>query len=270
MAKTSPARWRNIVIFTLLVLGIGNIAGLNYFAVQGLGGLLFILSPLLVTLGMRLFAGDGWGDAGFRPGLRAHPGVYLTALLLFPVLFALGLGIGAALSVVQFQPGWGRALAMAVLTGAPVVLIYAFSEEFSWRGYLEPRLESLGLPALPRHLLVAVIWWAWHVGYVLSQPGYTTLPLPLFFLLFFVAMVAMALLYGVWRRRTGSFWPAVIAHGVANTLAWPLLTPGIVTIDNSLAFAARPEALVVLAGLCLAALVAWRLPVSRESLRGSP
>lgn len=263
MADDRPANWRNIAIFTLLVLGAGNVAGLNYFALQGFGGLIFILSPLLVTLGLRFFGGDGWGDAGFRPGIGAHPMLYLSAFGIFPVLFAAALGFGALLGAVQFQPGWPMALVTAVLTGGPAVMVYAFSEEFTWRGYLEPRLERLGVPAFRRHLLVAVIWGAWHVGYVLSQPGYTKLPLPLFFALFFAAMVAMSFLFGLWRSRSGSFWPAVLAHGTANALAWPLLDPQVVVIANPLAFAARPDALVVLAGLWLAALWAWRRTTGR-------
>ena len=258
MADPRPARWRNIWIFAALVLGLGTLGGLNYFALDGLGGLLFILSPLLVTLAMRLFAGDGWGDVVWRPRLVRDARTYLAALVLFPTLFAVTLGLGVLFGAVAFQPGWPAALVAAILAGAPAILFFAFSEEFAWRGYLDPRLAALGLADLPRHALVAVIWGLWHVGYILTLPHYTPLPWAVFFPLFALAIFAMTVIYGAWRARTGTFWPAVLAHGVANTLAWPLLNPDIVSLTRPLLFSARPEALVVLAGLCVTAMILLR------------
>ena len=257
MAETRPATLRNIVIYIVAVLVIGNLAGIFYHAVDGLGGLVFILSPLLVAFGLRIFGGDGWGDVGFAPRIAKHPLLYLVALLIFPAFFALTLGIGVAIGSVHMQPGWPALLTNVALAGAVPVLVFAFSEEVAWRGYLEPRLSALGVPAPKRHLIVALVWGVWHTGYVLSQTDYTTLPLPLFFVLFFTAMVPMSFLFGIWRTRTGSFWPAFLAHGIANVLAWPLLSSEIVVIDTPLLFAARPDGLLMLGLLGLAAWVAY-------------
>lgn len=257
MAKARPATWRNVIIFMVAVLAIGNLAGIFYHAVEGLGGLLFILSPALVALSLRAFGGDGWGDAGFAPALSKNGRLYLTALLIYPVFFAITLGLGVLFGGVQFPAGWFPTLVSMALVGAAPVLLFAFSEEVAWRGYLEPRLAALGVPDLKRHLIVAAIWGLWHTGYILSQPDYTTLPLPLFFVLFFTAMVPMSILFGYWRSRTGSFWPAFLAHGVANVLAWPLLSPKIATIELPLIFAARPDGVLMLVLLGLAAWLAF-------------
>lgn len=256
--QTQKASWRNVVIFTVAVLIIGNIAGLNYYAIDGLGGLIFILSPLLVTLVLRLFAGDGWTDSGFRLGLIGNGRVYLLALLLFPLAFGVALGLGAVFGAAQFQSGWGGKLLVLALGGALPILIYAFSEEFAWRGYLEPKLAALGVVGIRRFVAVGIIWGLWHVGYVFAIPDYTALPMAAFVPLFLLATTVMAVIYGVWRELTGSFWPAFLAHGVANILAWPLLDETVVTVSNPMLFAARPEALVVLVVLTGVALFALR------------
>lgn len=252
------ASWRNVIIFSGSVLLIGTFAGLNFHAMEGLGGLLFILSPLIVTIVMRSFAGDGWSDSGFRFGFSGNAKTYLSALVLFPLAFGVALTLGSLFGVAQFQSGWSEKLIVAVLLGALPVMIYAFSEEFAWRGYLEPKLVALGVSRKGRIALVGVVWGLWHVGYVLAQPDYTALPFALFLPLFMMAVFAMTAIYGVWREKTGSFWPAVLAHGVANTLAWPLLDVEVVQLSDTLVFAARPESLLVLVLLSGFALFATR------------
>lgn len=254
MSETASVSRLRIIVFVISVLLIGNLAGLNYYAVQGLGGLLFILSPVLVTLAMRTFTRDGWADSGISWG-QDRAKIFLMAVLIFPVIFLFALASGTLVGMAQFGPDAFSKLAIAVLTGAPVILLYAISEEFAWRGYLEPKLAKLGMKALPRHILVGVIWATWHTGYVLSGVSQSALP-PLQYLIFFLlACLAMSVIYGQWRAKSGSFWPAAIAHGVANGLAWPLLNPEIVEIAAPVWFAARPEGLLTLAALSLIAVM---------------
>jgi len=160
MKEKQSASAMRVAVFVILVLASGNLAGLNYHGVQGLGGLLFILSPVLVTLVMRIFTKDGWADAGLG-WRKGHTKTLLSAFILFPAVFLFALASGSLLGLVQFGPNAFSALSMAVMTGTPVILLYAASEEFAWRGYLEPKLTALGVPALPRHLLVGVIWARW-------------------------------------------------------------------------------------------------------------
>ena len=257
MYETESASRLRVIVFVVTVLLIGNLAGLNYHAVQGLGGLVFILSPAVVTLVMRTVTRDGWADAGLGWG-RGQSKTYPGAVLLFPAIFFFALASGTFLGQVQFGPGASSKLAMAVLTGAPVILLYAISEEFAWRGYLEPKLAALGMTALPRHLLVGLIWATWHTGYVLSGVNQSALPPLQYLFLFLLACFAMAVIYGQWRAKTGSFWLAAIAHGAANSLAWPLLNPEIVEVAAPRWFAARPEGLLSLAALSLIAVMIYR------------
>ncbi|WP_407946417.1 CPBP family glutamic-type intramembrane protease [Paenibacillus alkaliterrae] len=42
-------------------------------------------------------------------------------------------------------------------------------EEFAWRGYLAPKLYSIGYNRLFIHICVGLIWGAWHVPYTFSS-----------------------------------------------------------------------------------------------------
>jgi len=206
---------------------------------------------------MRTFTPDGWADAGLGWG-QSRGLVALAAVQLFPAVFFFALASGTILGQVQFGADATNLLIAGVLTGAPVILLYAASEEFAWRGYLEPKLAVLGMAAMPRHCLIGVIWASWHTGYVLSGTNQSALPPFRYLILFLLACIAMSVIYGQWRARTGSFWPAAVAHGVANGLAWPLLNPEIVTTSAPLWFAARPEGLLVLGVLSLISVIVWR------------
>ena len=118
------------------------------------GALLFVLSPLLMAVGLRTLGREGWADAGLRLGRER--GWYAVALLLFPVLFVVPVVLGALIGDVHVAPGAAERFAVLFATGLVARLTFAAFEEFGWRGYLEPRLAALGVPALRRHLAVGV------------------------------------------------------------------------------------------------------------------
>ena len=149
------------------------------------------------------------------------------------MLFLVPVALGALIGDVHVVPGAGERFAVLFTTGLIARLTFAAFEEFGWRGYLEPRLAALGVPALRRHLAVGVLWAVWHVPYIVAfGDAYTTLPLAVQIPMFSVAVLAMAVIWGVARDRTGSVWPAVLGHGMANAVAWPLLAADVVVIDT--------------------------------------
>ncbi|WP_084039540.1 CPBP family intramembrane glutamic endopeptidase [Demequina sp. NBRC 110053] len=255
-----PSRAR-IGAYIASTLGLASLAGIGIAA----GGdpetnpaaLLFILSPVLMAAILR-WTGDGWADAGLRLRLRGNGTWYALALLLFPLLTAVVLGIGTLTGAVTWDTGSARDLAAAFVAGLVLRMVYAACEELGWRGYLEPRLAALGMPAARRHLAVAVIWGAWHVPYILTFDLMTDLPLGAYLPLFLISIVPMSFIYGVMRERSGTVWTSVLMHGMANAIAFPLLTTGVVEVDHEVVFAARPEGLIMLAGLCVVAWAVWR------------
>lgn len=234
--------WRNLLLFTV---------GVMTLAVADSGGLLFIAGPILMVILLRSLGGDGWQDAGLRLGARPW---YLFALLLFPVTVGLILGIGVITGTILFSGSLGALMGAAVSALAPA-LIFAMFEEWGWRGYLEPRLARVGIPDLRRHLLVGLIWAVWHIPYFLAMPGFIALPPVLYALLMVGGFLAQAVVYGQLRKASGTVWTAVLAHGLGNAIAGPLLG-GMAESRVPALIATRPENLFFIG---LWAIIGWWL-----------
>lgn len=260
---TSPnSPLRRAGYFVTFVLALSVLASLFIQDNTSPAALLFVMSPTLATLVLRV-SGDGWADSGLRPTGRATD--YALALVLFPTLSAASIGLGAVCGFVSFANQFWSAFGFAFVEQLVPSLVFAFGEEWGWRGYLEPRLAAAGLPPAKRHLVVGVVWAVWHVPYILALGSqYSTLPLALQLPLFHVAVVAMAFIWGPLRTTTDSAWPAILGHGIANAVAFPLLNPALLTIEAPLWFAARPEGLLTLLGLSVAAIVTFRRSVQFE------
>jgi membrane protease YdiL (CAAX protease family) len=101
--------------------------------------------------------------------------------------------------------------------GALINLLPALGEELGWRGWLLPKFLPLG--AVPAVLVSGVIWGLWHAPLILLGYNYPDAP----GWLGLTCMVAMCVLVGAvfgWLRlRSGSVWPAALAHGAFNAAA---------------------------------------------------
>jgi membrane protease YdiL (CAAX protease family) len=111
---------------------------------NSLGWLLFILSPLLVSLLLRAVGGDGWRDVGFKPAFKGNGKWYAFSILFHPVITLLILLAGFAIGMVLIpdlsatKVGLvGQATVLAILPA----LVKNIFEEFGWRGYLEPKFN---------------------------------------------------------------------------------------------------------------------------------
>ncbi|MCG3267853.1 CPBP family intramembrane glutamic endopeptidase [Yoonia sp. I 8.24] len=250
---------RNIVIYVAGAYALSVLGCLLVAWGHDVGGLVFVVSAILMALSLRAFGGDGWKTAGFRPTFAGHAFDYALALLVFPALVALSLVLGAALGTLTLFDGFVALYLPAILAMLPITMLYAVFEEFGWRGYLEPQLEILGVPDLKRHLLVGLIWTIWHISYLMTFGNVADIPLYLFMPIYLIETLAMAVWYGVSRKRTNSVWPAVIAHGCANAIMWPLvMTADLVIIHNGLWISPRPDATLSMCLLIAVAAFVWR------------
>ncbi|MEV0622451.1 CPBP family intramembrane glutamic endopeptidase [Nonomuraea sp. NPDC050404] len=172
------------------------------------------------------------GLAPLRPHGRLL-GYCLLALVLFPALSLLTLLVAAPLGLYHFDlanlsgmreslglgptvPVAGTALLAALLMFLPGLPLM-FGEEWGWRGYLEPRLQSLGL--LPMVAISGFVWGIWHLpaAFVADRDP----------LIWVTAYLIDCTLHGAllcWLRlRTRTIWPAVLGHGVISGFPGPVL-----------------------------------------------
>lgn len=235
-AQQNPQGIRNLIVFYVgtMLLAIGG--GFVMASGQEIGGLLFILSPLVMVLIVRFLLGDGWKDAGLGLKFKKSWRWYLFALLVYPVIYLVVIPINIILGFTTLTLTVSDILPLLisgfVIQFVPRIL-FAFSEEWAWRGYLEPRFALLGMPDIQRHVIVGILWGIWHFPLILST-DYTNAPIAAFLPLFMLGVILMALIYGPMRASSDSVWPAVLMHGMGNALAFAILEGKLIAFNNDL------------------------------------
>jgi len=167
---------------------------------------LFVMFAPTVGALLARFLGPGvirWG----RPS-------WWMAVALLPIVAALGTSLlGAA-------AGWytvdGNVLRSALTGSAISVLtagLAAVGEEIGWRGFLWPLLRTR-YSFLWSSLIIGVVWWIYHVPFILTGWYGSLAGLPAFT----AGIAGFTLFAGVLTDRSKSVWPSVIAHSAWNGL----------------------------------------------------
>jgi membrane protease YdiL (CAAX protease family) len=230
---------------------------------QGLGMLIWLGSPLLVAILLRLFSKD-WTDIGIKPNFKSNGKWYVVSFVAFPVIVAIVLLIGALFGGVSLT-NFNVALFVQVMAVAFIsTFIKNIFEEFAWRGFLTPKVDSLGVNAIGGHLFVGFIWGTWHIPYYLGLidsaqiSAYTSQNLLIFIPLAIISMTLAGIFFGEMRLITGSTWPAVLMHTVSNIVIITLLIDGYAEVSDKTEILFTPSwegivsmILITLAGLWL-------------------
>lgn len=90
------------------------------------------------------------------------------------------------------------------LTVVVAILIYGLLEEIGWRGFLRQELKSL--PAILNILIVATLWFTWHLNFDMTSSN----------LLFFAILVLGSWGIGVVADRTYSLLAVSAFHSLNN------------------------------------------------------
>ena len=94
---------------------------------------------------------------------------------------------------------------MLPLAAAVPSFIKNIFEEFTWRGYLTPQMDKMGMSRFKNHLIVGVIWALWHLPFIdLMIRSYSQLSLWVAFPLMFTGIIITAFVYGEIRIRSAT------------------------------------------------------------------
>lgn len=242
--------WRAVIVFVVAACVLAWLVALPLWLGEGLASpwaplvlplMMFtpLLAVLLVVFAFRVPARERLRFLGMWP-LRPVGRVvgFTVAAVFVPAILVLLIAlVSGALGIVRLDlvtfSGFAEVLDASVPEGTPlppasalvalqllmipvgaiINSVLAFGEELGWRGWLVPALRSLGTwPAL---LLSGLVWGVWHapvilLGYNFGRPDIVGL------LLMIGGCLAWGVLLGWARLRTGSVWPAVVAHGSLN------------------------------------------------------
>lgn len=176
------------------------------------------LTPLLAGVIMWLVRRQGTFRRTFATQWRGTPKWTAIGVGLIAAIAAVQTGVALASGIWPLNPL--DQIAAATMWIVPVFLmqsVFAIGEEFGWRGWLATRARSWGF--WPLALVSGLVWIVWHLP-VLAVIG----DRPLWdIVIYFAGMLPWAPLLLALRWRSGSVWPAVLAHGAINSVRVYLL-----------------------------------------------
>lgn len=152
------------------------------------------------------------------------PKVWLAPILLLPPVVFGGAIVAALLAA-------GREPDLSVLSNPAYALIGFFvilftsgplQEEFGWRGYALPRLQTRWNP-LAASVILGIFWWLWHLPAVFIPGRFMADNLPTFLALGVVIVLTSVLFGWVYNHTGGSVAAALLLHTAMNWSIWLVL-----------------------------------------------
>ncbi len=166
-----------------------------------------------------------YGIAWFGVALMIIFGTVLY-FLVFPNHFDKDMGYmravleagGQSADILQARQFMYVQIAVGILASPFLNFVNCFGEEWGWRGYLLPKLQKC-FPVVPALLINGLIWGVWHAPLTVMGHNYGTgywgypvtgiLAMCLF-------CVVLGIIFSYVTIKTGSCFPAVLAHGTLN------------------------------------------------------
>ena len=250
--KANKRTLRNVILFSFVAVvcgwvgvGIDKLLG-QPSNLESLGALIFISSPILCMVLLRLFGGDDWKDLPLKPNFRRNTRWYLFAIVVYPVVIGITLFVGKLF-------GWVDVSKFSIAAYFPV-FIAAFLpqclknifEESVWRGYLTVKVEQLTQNEWLVYLVVALVWQVWHLPYylILLDDAYLASFFPFGNVLFVVTSFAVI---GVWTIMyteifflSRSLLLVVLMHAMEDALN-PLISDGFAVVSPDKALLVSPS-----------------------------
>jgi uncharacterized protein len=218
-------------IFSVLVLcmSVGAALLIKMLGLSGYGlAAAWSFTPTVAALIMLLvvtregYSREGWKSLGLhRLGLNVWWIAFGVTLLITVAASAIVWATPLASLVVPEGGILNSVVINFLITFLLLVFTFSLGEEIGMRGYLQPRLMSLGRTRAL--LVVGLVWGTWHMPlYYFVAKLFPVGNVLLFVPLFYGTIVAASFIFGYLRIYTGSTWPAAIAHSVHNSAWGPL------------------------------------------------
>ena len=239
---TNKKTLRNVILFSLVAISCGWIGvGVNQLLgepsnLESLGSGIFIASPIVCMVLLRLLGGDGWKDFPLKPRFKQNIRWYIFAIAVYPIVVGITLFVGKLL-------GWVDVSKFTIATYLPVfataflpVFIKNILEETAFRGYLTVKMEQLTKNEWLIYVVVAFVCQIWHLPYnlIFLDDAYQATFFPyskvLFVLVSFVVIAVWTIMYTEIFFLSRSLLLVVLMHSMKDALN-PLISEGFTVIS---------------------------------------
>ena len=239
--RTNKKTLRNVILFSLVAISCGWIGvGVNQLLgepsnLESLGSGIFIASPIVCMILLRLLGSDGWKDFPLKPRFKQNFRWYIFAIAVYPVVIGITLFVGKLL-------GWVDVSKFSVATYLPVfataflpVFIKNILEETAFRGYLTVKMEQLTKNEWVIYVVVAFVCQIWHLPYnlIFLDDAYQATFFPyskeLFVLVSFVVIAVWTIMYTEIFFLSRSLLLVVLMHSMKDVFN-PLISEGLTII----------------------------------------
>ena len=203
---------------------------------DSLGALIFISSPILCMILLRLFGGDGWKDLPLKPNFKQNTRWYLFAIAVYPVVIGIILSIGKLFGWIDVSKFSFSAYLPILFAAFLPEFIKNIFEESVWRGYLTVKMEQLTKNEWLVYLVVALIWQIWHLPYylILLDDAYLATFFPygdvLFIITSFMVIGVWTIMYTEIFFLSRSLLPVILMHTMEDSLN-PLISEGFAIVS---------------------------------------
>ena len=240
--RTNKKTLRNVILFSLVAISCGWIGvRVNQLLgepsnLESLGSGIFIASPIVCMILLRLLGGDGWKDFPLKPRFKQNTRWYIFAIAVYPVVIGITLFVGKLL-------GWVDVSKFSVATYLPVfataflpIFIKNILEETAFRGYLTVKMEQLTKNEWVIYVVVAFVCQIWHLPYnlIFLDDAYQATFFPyskvLFVFVSFVVIAVWTIMYTEIFFLSRSLLLVVLMHSMKDAFN-PLISEGFTVIS---------------------------------------
>ena len=240
--RTNKKTLRNVTLFSLVAISCGWIGiGLNHLlgepsTLESLGSGIFIATPIVCMILLRLLGGDGWKDFPLKPRFKQNTRWYIFAIAVYPVVIGITLFVGKLLGWVDVSKFSVAAYLPVFATAFLPIFIKNILEETAFRGYLTVKMEQLTKNEWVIYVVVAFVCQIWHLPYnlIFLDDAYQATFFPyskeLFVLVSLVVIAVWTIMYTEIFFLSRSLLLVVLMHSMKDALN-PLISEGFTVIS---------------------------------------
>ncbi|EKY16385.1 type II CAAX prenyl endopeptidase Rce1 family protein [Capnocytophaga sp. oral taxon 324] len=240
--KTNKKTLRNVILFSLVAISCGWIGvGVNQILgepsnLESLGSGIFIATPIVCMILLRLLGGDGWKDFPLKPRFKQNTRWYIFAIAVYPVVVGITMFVGKLLGWVDVSKFSVAAYLPVFATAFLPIFIKNILEESAFRGYLTVKMEQLVKNEWLIYLVVAFVCQIWHLPYnlIFLDDAYMATFFPyskeLFILVSFVVIAVWTIMYTEIFFLSRSLLLVILMHSMKDALN-PLISEGFTVIS---------------------------------------